>query len=53
MTILSVAYSALKGSASIDWMRTTYYATGVIAFFLAYHSLFKFLSEKEGMIFLG
>lgn len=51
ITILSVAYSALKGSASIDWMRTTYYATGVIAFFLAYHSLFKFFKRKRGYDF--
>lgn len=48
ITILSIAYAALKGIERIDWMRVTYYATGSIAFFLAYHSWFKFIKRERG-----
>lgn len=48
ITILSVAYAALKGSEQIDWTRVSYYAIGTIAFFLAYHSWFKFFKRERG-----
>lgn len=48
ITILSLAYAALKGIERIDWMRVTYYATGSIAFFLAYHSWLKFIKRERG-----
>ena len=48
ITILSVAYATLKGNERIDWMRVTYYVTGIVAFFLAYHSWFIFFKRERG-----
>ena len=48
ITILSIAYAALKGIERIDWMCVTYYATGSIAFFLAYHSWLNLIKRERG-----
>lgn len=48
ITLLSVAYATLIGNARIDWMRVSYYASGTIAFFLAYHSWLNFFKRERG-----
>ncbi len=51
ITVLSVAYASLKSVGRIDWMRCSYYATGSVSFFLAYHSWLKFFKRERGYDF--
>ena len=48
ITVLSVAYASLKGGGQFNWMQSVYYATGTVAFFLAYNSCFKFIERDRG-----
>lgn len=48
ITVLSVAYASLKAGGQFNWMRSTYYATGAVSYFLAYHSCFKFIDRDRG-----
>lgn len=48
ITVLSVAYASLKAGGQFNWMRSAYYATGAVSFFLAYHSCFKFINRDRG-----
>lgn len=51
ITVLSLAYGALKSVGRIDWIRCSYYATGGVTFFLAYHSWLKFFKRERGYDF--
>lgn len=48
ITVLSIAYASFKGVGQFNWMRSLYYATGAISFFLAYHACFKFIDRDRG-----
>lgn len=48
ITALSVAYATIKGVGQINGMRIMYYSTGVVSFFLAYHSCFNFINRDRG-----
>lgn len=48
ITVLGVAYASLKGGGPFNWMRSAYYATGTVSFFLAYHSCFTFINRDRG-----
>lgn len=48
VTVLCALYTTIKGSNQINWIRTVYYATGSISFFLAYHTWLKLLSRERG-----
>ena len=48
ITVSGVMYAILKDSAQLDWIRVVYSATGIIAFFLAYHSLLGVFKRERG-----
>lgn len=48
ITVLGIIYTTIKDAAQIDWMRSLYYATGSIAFFLAYHSWLQLFKRERG-----
>lgn len=48
ITVVCFIYAAIKDADQIDSMRCIYYATGSIAFFLAYHTWVSFLKRERG-----
>lgn len=50
IAILCFVYATIKDAGQIDSMQCIYYATGSIAFFLAYHTCYHFLKGSGGTI---
>ena len=48
LTILGIIYTNLKNAVHIDWVQSLYYATGSIAFFLAYHTWLRLFKRERG-----
>lgn len=48
IAILCFVYATIKDAGQIDSMQCIYYATGSIAFFLAYHTWLSFFERKRG-----
>lgn len=48
IAVLCFIYATIKDTGQIDSMQCIYYATGSIAFFLAYHTWLSFFERKRG-----
>ena len=48
ITVLCVLYSAIKDATQINWPQVVYYSTGIVAFFLAYHTWLYLFRRYRG-----